>query len=314
MRPNLSVNKLRAFKEVADRRSITEAARVLEISQPVASVHVRDVEQYFGTKLLYQDGRRMLLTETGELVYEHVNGMLAALEGAHDDVRSLDSGHAGSASIGATETPGSYRLPAKLIAFHLTHPKTQIVLHIGVASEVCDQTRNGLFDFSVVAGPAPPRDLQVATYSEERLVLVCSPEHRLAGRTVDKTDLVGQHLVTASRRSRTDDRLHTFGLENATVAIEMGSTEGLKLAVQRQLGIAVLFACSVEQELAAGTLAAVHVCGANEQRPFYLISHGRKRYSPLQQRLVDFLLTQETDVGPKPGAARLRMTRNGHVV
>lgn len=291
MQPTLSIHKLRAFLEVAEGHTITEAARLLGISQPVASVHIRDVEHYFGAKLLYQDGRRMLLTEAGEVVREHVKSMLSSLEGARDDVRSLDSGHAGSASVGSTETPGSYRLPARLIAFHLANPRAVLSLNIGAAWEIWDQTRNGVFDFSVVAGSAPPRDLQVTTYSEERLVLVCAPDHPLAGQTVDRLHLRGQVLVTASRRSQTDDRLHTFGLENSTVAIRMGSTEGIKLAVQQRLGIAVLFACSVEQELAAGSLACIHVDGANEQRPFYLIAHPRKRYSPLQQQLVDFLLS-----------------------
>lgn len=306
VQPNLSIHKLRAFQEVAEGHSITEAARLLNISQPVASVHIRDVEHYFGTKLLYQGGRRMLLTEAGAVVYQHVKSMLASLEGACDDVRSLDSGHAGSAVIGSTETPGSYRLPARLIAFHLANPRAALSLSIGVASEVWEQTRNGAFDFSVVAGPAPPHDLQVTTYSEERLVLVCSPDHPFAGKTVDRLDLRGQVLVTASRRSQTDDRLHTFGLENSTVSIRMGSTEGIKLAVQQRLGIAVLFACSVETELAAGHLAAIHVEGAGEQRPFYLIAHAKKRYSPLQQLLVDFLLVPAApreDAVPNPAEA-----------
>jgi DNA-binding transcriptional LysR family regulator len=290
MRPNLSIQKLRAFVEVVERHSITDASRFLGVSQPVVSVHIRDVHHYFGTDLLYQDGRRMVPTEAGELVYKHVKEILSALQGAQDSVRLLDSGHAGTASIGASETPGSYRLPDRLISFHLEHPKAQLSLAIGVASEIWEQTRNGVFDFSVVAGPAPPRDLQVATYSEEPLVLVCSPDHPLAEQVVHRSDLRGQDLVTASRRSVTDDRLHAFGLENSTAVIKMGSTEGIKRAVQQGIGVAVLFRCSVEQEFAAGTLTEIRVDGVNEQRPFYLIADPRKRLSPFQRRLFDFLL------------------------
>jgi hypothetical protein len=68
MEPTITLHKLRVFKEVVERQSLTLAAQELFVSQPVVSAHVRDLEEYFGSRLLYQHGRRMLLNEAGQAV------------------------------------------------------------------------------------------------------------------------------------------------------------------------------------------------------------------------------------------------------
>lgn len=290
-RTTLTLQKLRCLKAAADEASVTLAARAIQITQPVVSVHIRDLEEHFGAKLFYQDGRRMLLTEAGRLVYDYASDVLSAAEDTRNMVRLLGTAHAGKAIVGATESPGNYRLPALLAEFSAEHPRAELSLSVSDAWQIWDQTRQGYVDFSIIAGPPPPDEFEVSVFSNESLTLVCAPSHSLAGRTVAIADLRDQPLVSATRRMLVDERLHAFGLENSPVAIRMGSAEGIKCAVERGLGIAVMFRCTVEAELSAGALSCIEIATVQVTRPFYVIHSPNKRFSPLQIRLLSFLKT-----------------------
>ena len=76
----LTPYKLRVFCEVVERQSFTLAADHLFTTQPAISVHVRGLERYFGTRLIYREGRRSLPTEAGEAVYRYARAVLHETE------------------------------------------------------------------------------------------------------------------------------------------------------------------------------------------------------------------------------------------
>jgi DNA-binding transcriptional LysR family regulator len=86
----------------------------------------------------------------------------------------------------------------------------------------------------------------------------------------------------------------------------------LKQAVRAGLGLAVMFRCSVERELEDKGLIELHVDGVSEVRPFYLVSNPRKRFSPLQLRLLSFLRTwpdvEQLDEDGRHRASDIRRT------
>ena len=290
MEPTLTLHKLRVFREVVERQSLTLAAQELFVSQPVISGHVRDLEQFFGARLLYQQGRRMLLNDAGKVVHEWVMEVLRSSEDTRGMLRLMNSADAGSASIGTTETPGAYLLPARVTEFKLRHAEAKIALDVGSAARICEQTKSGIFDFSIVAGPEPPATLRSEIFSRDPIVVVCSPQHPLARRkVVTKEELHDLPFVSIARRLAFDDRLRTLGVEEPNIILRLGNVEGLKQAVAAGLGLAVAFRCSVEREVAMGTLVELHVSGYSEIRPFYLVYHPRKRLSPFQLQLIAFL-------------------------
>src|ERR671933_2559130 len=77
---SLTLYKLRVFCEVIERQSFTLAAEHLFTTQPAISVHVRSLERFFGTRLVYREGRRSLPTEAGEAVYRYARALLQDTE------------------------------------------------------------------------------------------------------------------------------------------------------------------------------------------------------------------------------------------
>lgn len=290
MEPTITLHKLQVLKEVVKAQSLTAAAQTLSVTQPVISDHIRDLERYFGAKLLAQQGRRMLLTEAGSIVHEWAVEVLRSAENARAIVRLISTADAGSAAVGASETPGGYMLAPRLTRFKLRHAAAKVSLDVGSAYEVWERTKSGVYDFAIVAGPEPPASLHIDVFCLEPIVVVAAPAHPLVQQGVlDRADLCDAPFVSISRRAACDDRLDSLGIEHPNIILQVGNDEGLKQAVAGGLGIGLAFRCSVARELAAGTLVELKVRDFAETRPFYLIYSPRKRFSPLQLQLIDFL-------------------------
>jgi DNA-binding transcriptional LysR family regulator len=290
----VNLHKLRVFREVVEHQSLSLAAQRLIVSQPVVSAHVRDLESFFGAKLLHQRGRRMIPTEAGEMAYQCALEILRSIDETVSLTRLLESGEAGRARVGANMNPGTYTLPAQLTAFKLLHQAVEISLELSDSETIYDQTRRGVYDFSVVVAPELPPDLDAEIQSYERLVIVASPLHPLAGQSnVTPRDLASEQFVCSppseSRRKLIDVQLADVGLPRRDVVMTLGHPEGVKQAVRAGIGLAVLFYCSVERELRDGVLAEVALDGPVLQHPFYLIFGRRKYFSPVQRQLLDFL-------------------------
>lgn len=311
----MNLHKLRVFCEVVERQSLTLAAQHLLVSQPVVSVHIHDLEKFYGGKLLYQQGRRMMLTEAGEIVHRHALEVLRATDETIGILKLLETGRAGAVAIGANMVPGTYLLPRKLAAFKLQHPDAEISFTMSDSVTVREQIHRGQFDFAVITLPEPPPGFQVEVLCYDDLVLVVSPRHPLARRrSVALDELRDEEFVCSpfgdGRRTLVDARLRAIGLSSRKLVIAMSHPEAMKDAVQAGIGIALMFRCSVERELNSGELLEVPIDGHALTHPFYLISNTRKRFSPVQRQLIDFLMremggpTPRRAAAPRRGAAR----------
>ena len=289
----LNPHKLRIFCEAAERQSLTRAARHLMLSQPVVSAHVRDLERFFGARLLHQDGRRMLLTEAGEVVYRYALELFRSTSETVNVVRALHAGEAGRVVVGANNVPGTYIVPALLTAFKRERPAAEIVLLVYDTGTMFQELRQGRLDFAVMVLPEPPVDLAAEVLAHEPLILVTDPNHELTRRdTITLADLEDQTFIgrpSGNWRNLIDLRLQAHGFRQRRVAMTMSHPEGVKQAVREGIGIAIMFRCSVRHELATGVLTEIPIAGHAIDSPIYLVHRPDTRFSPMQTRLLDFL-------------------------
>jgi len=290
----MNQHKLRVLCEVVERQSLTLAAQQLTVSQPVVSAHMRDLETFFGAKLLFQQGRRMLPTEAGQVVYQYALDLLRQTEETVKAVHALEVGDAGRIVVGANMGPGTYTLPPRLTAFRRRHPLVDISLLISDSTTVCQQTQRGTYDFAVIAVLDPPPGLHAEVLSQEPLVLFAHPSHPLAShRTVKLQALEALDFVCSptgdTRRRVIDTRLHELGLVNRRLVMTLGHPEAIKQAVRDGVGVAMLYRSSVQRDLDSGDLIEVSIEGHQFTHPFYLIHSHNKHFSPVQTAMLDFL-------------------------
>src|SRR6201990_2340692 len=127
----MDTKQLAAFCAVVERRSFSQAAERLGVTQPAVSLQVRSLEKRLGTQLLDRSGRRVEPTEAGMRLYVGAQRLLALEEQVLSDV-TLEAGDelAGTFDIGASTGPGGIVLANLLCEFQLRNPDLHVSLHV----------------------------------------------------------------------------------------------------------------------------------------------------------------------------------------
>ena len=124
----LNFNLLRSFELVARQGSISGAARAGFASQPALSKAMRELEKQIGLPLFERSARGVILTEAGQLLFEHARALFALETQTEAALASLRDIEGGTLRIGATTTLANYVLPELLGEFRRLHPRVTLQL------------------------------------------------------------------------------------------------------------------------------------------------------------------------------------------
>lgn len=291
----ISLQKLEVFCCVVDLGGVTRAAEHLFVAQPVVTAHVRSLEERLGTRLLYRDGRRMRLTESGERVYAWASETLARTRELAREIDGLSDGHRGAIVIAAEMSLGSYLLPPFLARFLARRPQADITVHISDPEQAIAETEAGACDLALVGAESPTEGSPLAweLLGGAQIVLVAAPHGEPSSSSVAVAELETLPLVVSTRgdfrRAVVDRQLQRVGVEPRNIAIRLGHSEAIKRAVQAGLGAALLLRSAVVHELQAGSLREVAIADASLSVPIYVVRRSDKRLTPIQQELLDAL-------------------------
>src|SRR5204862_7602483 len=136
VKPGLTVHRLELFLAVLDHGGVSRAAQACHISQPAVSEHLRGLEAHFGIRLVERHGQRVRPTAAARAVEPYARQALALLRTAEQAAGEVRGLRAGSLTIGASTTPGTYLLPAVLGRFHAAHPGIALSLRISDTREI----------------------------------------------------------------------------------------------------------------------------------------------------------------------------------
>src|SRR3712207_59461 len=126
----MDTRQLAAFCAVVERKSFSQAADRLGVSQPAVSLQVRSLEQRLGRQLLDRSGRRVEPTEAGLRVYRGAQRMLALEEQLLEQVAGDEGPLQGRFLVGASSGPGETVLPLLLCDFQREHPQVAVALSV----------------------------------------------------------------------------------------------------------------------------------------------------------------------------------------
>lgn len=291
----ISLHKLEVFSRVVERGGVRLAAEELFVSQPVVSAHLRSLEERLGVKLFRREGRGMELTEAGVEVHVWATEVLRGRTELDRSLREISRGAAGRASIGSSMSVGNYLLPSILVDFRRRHPHASISLNQSGVEIALERTAAGVYDFSVLATDAvlDTNSFEAELIARPPFCLVAAVDEERIGETASAAELTGLPFVCppagmAIRRSQ-DSALASIGVVDRRVAIELGSAESMKVAVEGGLGVALLWRQSVRRELEAGLLREVTITGHALHDKLYLVQRRGKRLTAFQTALTDVL-------------------------
>jgi DNA-binding transcriptional LysR family regulator len=172
---------LRLFICIAETNSLTRGAERVNISAPAASVRIRNLEDRFGTKLLDRTNHGVTLTPSGQAFLHRARLVSEQLLSLRDDIKEYALGLKGHLRITANPTGMAESLPSVLRLYMTAHPQIKIDLRERMSSDVVRAVSDGTADIGLVGSPLRTETLEVVPYLSDRLVLVTSKQHPLAG-------------------------------------------------------------------------------------------------------------------------------------
>src|SRR5919202_6367516 len=180
----VDLRQLQTFEAIVERGSFSAAAAALGVSQPAVSQQMRTLERALGGPLIDRRGRRLALTERGEVVHRHAQRMLALSDELRRELAEGAETVAGPLVVGASTGPGDYVLPRLLGGFQADYPDVSVTLTVEATRTIVDRVLERDLELGVVGARRPHRGLVYEPFLHDRVVLAVPPSHRFAGRTV----------------------------------------------------------------------------------------------------------------------------------
>ncbi|HOJ13267.1 MAG TPA: LysR substrate-binding domain-containing protein [Deltaproteobacteria bacterium] len=303
----MNIHQVHIFNVAAKTLSITKTAKKMNLSQPSVSIQIKDLEDSLGVRLFDRINRRITLTDAGKVFLDYSERLLRLIEEIEASMKGFSSGDAGRVVIGASSTVGVYVLPRFLGEFKERYPKAEISLNIMNRKEAVEQCLAGSLDFAFMQDPPRHADLDVEFFMKDELLIVCSPRHRWAQNeflTMKTLSTEPEPIILREEGSGTraliEYVLKRYGIERK-VTMELSSSEGIKRAVEANLGVAVLSKSVVSKEVDAGTLVALPIRDLDTVREFYIVRNRKRASLPLVERFGEFILSCREKIAPIPG-------------
>jgi DNA-binding transcriptional LysR family regulator len=286
----MDVRDLQVFLSVAKHLNYTRAAEEVNLSQPSVSVRMRQLEHDLGSKLFEQLGKKVALTEAGQLLLPYAIRVIAAMDDARHAIDELQGLERGSVRIGASTTPGMYLIPGTIARFKQLYPKIDVHLAVRDTRQIEEGVIKNEFDFGFVGGHLVGDEVDVLPWITDELVLIAPARHRLAGRKIVRPkDLTSEKFISREQGSATRAAVAAH-LKNCRVEVEgvmeLENPESVKKAVQHGLGIAFISSFAVESELKAKTLVAVTLQGPEIRRELKIVYRKDKHLSKAARAFI----------------------------
>jgi DNA-binding transcriptional LysR family regulator len=273
----MDTRQLQAFCAVVERKSFSQAAEKLGVTQPAVSLQVRSLEQRLGQTLLDRSGRRVEPTEAGRRLYRSAQRMLALEDQLLAEVAADGGKLTGTLAIGASTGPGAHLVPLLLCEFQREHDDLHVALSIWDTQTVIDRVAERELELGVVGALRRHRSLEFDPLVRDEIVLAVPPGHAAAGGTLTVDELREESLIVmqegAGVRQVVEEELRRVGLRLRGVEpkLELGLQESVKSAVAAGYGVAFIPRTAIEGELARGALAAARVEGVEPARQIYVV-------------------------------------------
>ena len=290
----INLHQLRIFQSVAQQRSYSRAAEVLFLSQPGVSLQVKALEKSVGLPLFEKSGRTLRLTEAGQELLAYSERIFALLDETQLVLEELGGARRGTVKVAASTTAGIYIVPSALGGFHRENPRVKLTLDVVNRFTVQERLLNDVVDMAVMGLIEDAHDLEVAEFVPNELVVIASPNHRLAQEEQIPFEQLSSEIFLlreAGSGTRTDvERLLLAKGVQVHVGMELRSSGAIKQAVAADLGIAVIPLRAIELELLANRLVVLDVVGFPVDRHWSLVRRAGRHLSATAQALWEYLL------------------------
>ncbi len=291
---NVTFRQLRLFLALADTGSVSAAARAMHVTQPTASMQLREVSQAVGLPLYELVGKKIHLTQVGHELAATARAMAQSWDSFEQQVDALKGLSRGKLRIAAVST-AKYFVPRLVGSFCQQYPGIDVALEILNRDGVVQRLRDHLDDLYIMSQPPLDIDLRDDILMPNPIVLIAAerdPLQRLG--TLKLRDLHDRRFILREKGSGTrmaGDAHFRAQRFRPDVRLELGSNEAVKESVAAGLGLGLISLHAIQG--AGHGVRVLDVAGFPLPSAWHVVHHAGQKLSPLAQAFKAHLLVSK---------------------
>ena len=289
---NITFRQLRLFLALAETGSVSAAARMVHITQPTASMGLKEITDTVGVPLYEVVARKVHLTQMGLELVKTARAISSEWETFEQQVHGIKGLTRGKLKVAVVST-AKYFVPRILGTFCAKYPEIDISLEILNRDGVVKRLEENLDDLYIMSQPPLNIEINDEVFMPNPLILIAPKDHAFAKRkTLDRASLKNEKFIFREKgsgtRMTTDAHFKKLKFK-AEVRLELGSNEAIKQAVIGGLGLAVLSKYSLTDQ---DDIAILKCKEFPIESSWHIVSSRGKRLSPIATVFKEHLLTK----------------------
>ncbi len=287
---------LKVFQKVIDLKGFSNASKAINLTQPTISSHIKELENYYGCRLVDRLGKQALPTKAGELLYEYAGKLISLYEETGTAMAEFQGKISGRLVVGGSTIPGNYLLPHEIGDFLKKYKNVNITVIIGDTEQIINDILEYRLELAIVGATTDLKQIKQKKLIEDEMGLIIRSDHKWASRDHVSIDmLLSEPFIIREQGSGTLKSIqNSFSkinrdISSLNIIAQLGSTAAVIQGIKSNVGVSIFSTRAVKEELAAGTLKALSVKGVDLKRNFYLTTHKDRTASPLCRAFTDFL-------------------------
>lgn len=272
----MDIRQLRYFQEIVAQGSLTRAAESLHVAQPALSLHLKNMEEQLGTRLLTRSRSGVTPTEAGDLLLQRARAILEDLARTEDDIRNLETDPSGIVRIGLPGTISAMVSLPLILAARERFPRITLNITEAMSGFVGDWLSEGKIDLAVLYSRSKDARIQSELLLEEELVVLWPADaERPLEMNMEALDKVPMVLPSGAHGLRVliDRTFQALGFA-PEIAMEIDSFNNIKRLVAAGFGPSILPLYAVTEEVVAGSLRVSRIAAPGLWRGAHLMSPG----------------------------------------
>lgn len=281
---NITFRQLRIFLALVDTGSVSAAARKVHVTQPTASMQLKEISDAVGLPIYEVVARKVHLTQVGKELAITGRAMANQWEVFEQQVDGLKGLTRGQLKVAIVST-AKYFIPRILGTFCAKYPELEFSLEVLNRDGVIKRLEENLDDLYIMSRPPLNLEIEDEIFMSNPLLLVAPKNHVIAKkRNIDLSALKSEKFIFREKgsgtRMATDEHFKKLKIK-PNVRLELGSNEAIKQAVIGGLGLAVLSKYSLGENVDQEEVAILKCKDFPIESSWHIVSPKGKRLSPI---------------------------------
>jgi len=295
---NVSFRQLRLFKALAETGSVTAAARVMHVTQPTASMQLRELSNSIGMPLFEFVGKKIYLTEAGKALASSAQTISQEWESLEQTISAMKGLKTGTLRISVVST-AKYFIPSLVGSFSSNYPDVDIALEVLNRDAVVARLEKNMDDMAIMTQPPANLDIEDEIFLDNPLVCIAAKDHPLTNKKINLQQLANEYFVMREIGSGTRMSCDMFFRQTKMtpkIRLTLGSNEAIKHAVGAGLGLSIVSVHSLNEHDLKDMVSILDLDDFPIKSQWHIVTLTGRKLSPIAKIFHDHLLNKSSEI------------------